>query len=93
MVPLNQSVLVARDGSGNFTLIGDAIEAAPNNTNPEDGYFAIFISEGVYEENIVVAKNKKNLILIGAGINKTIITGNRSVIDGWTTFNSATFGN
>ncbi|KAJ0981005.1 hypothetical protein J5N97_009260 [Dioscorea zingiberensis] len=91
VVPVNQSVLVARDGSGNFTLIADAIDAAPNNTKVEDGFFAIFITEGVYQENIVVAKNKKNLILIGAGINKTVITGNRSVIDGWTTFNSATF--
>ncbi|KAL5705352.1 pectinesterase [Ranunculus cassubicifolius] len=29
--------------------------------------------------------------MIGDGINKTVITGNRSVTDGWSTFNSATF--
>ena len=31
-------------------------------------------------------------MLLGDGINRTVITGNRSVVDGWTTFNSATFG-
>jgi pectinesterase len=31
-------------------------------------------------------------MLLGDGINRTVITGNHSVIDGWTTFNSSTFG-
>ncbi|CAL9046973.1 pectinesterase-like [Musa acuminata AAA Group] len=93
VVPVNQSqsVTVAKDGSGNFTTVGDAVAFAPNNTAIEDGYFAIYIEEGVYSENVVVPKNKKNLILIGVGINRTIITSNRSVVDGWTTFASATF--
>lgn len=93
-MPVNQSqsVKVAKDGSGNFTTVGDAVAFAPNNTAIEDGYFAIYIEEGVYSENVVVPKNKKNLILIGVGINRTIITSNRSVVDGWTTFASATFG-
>ncbi|RZR72863.1 hypothetical protein BHM03_00018014 [Ensete ventricosum] len=93
VVPVNQSqsVKVAKDGSGNFTSVGDAVAFAPNNTAIEDGYFAIYIEEGVYSENVVVPKNKKNLILIGVGINRTIITSNRSVVDGWTTFASATF--
>ncbi|XP_050366531.1 probable pectinesterase/pectinesterase inhibitor 20 isoform X2 [Argentina anserina] len=30
-------------------------------------------------------------MMIGEGINQTVITGNRSIVDGWTTFNSATF--
>lgn len=91
-MPINQSVNVAKDGSQNFTSVADAVAFAPNDTAVDDGYFAVFISEGVYNENIVVPKNKKNLILIGAGINHTVITSNRSVIDGWTTFASATFG-
>ncbi|CAD5181114.1 unnamed protein product [Musa acuminata subsp. malaccensis] len=93
VVPVNQSqsVKVTKDGSGNFTTVGDAVAFAPNNTAIEDGYFAIYIEEGVYSENVVVPKNKKNLILIGVGINRTIITSNRSVVDGWTTFASATF--
>ncbi|XP_020263019.1 LOW QUALITY PROTEIN: probable pectinesterase/pectinesterase inhibitor 25 [Asparagus officinalis] len=92
VVPLSQPVIVvARDGTGNFTTINDAVAFVPNGTSSDDGYIAIFIRPGVYEENVIVAKSKRNLIMIGAGIDQTVITGNRSVFDGWTTYNSATF--
>ncbi|KAI5575610.1 hypothetical protein BDE02_10G222700 [Populus trichocarpa] len=88
---VNDTVIVGPYGTDNFTTIGDAIAFAPNNSKPEDGYFVIFVREGIYEEYVVVPKNKKNIVLIGEGINQTVITGNHSVIDGWTTFNSSTF--
>lgn len=91
-VLVSDIVTVSQDGSGNFTTINDAISAAPNNTNGVNGYFVIYITAGAYEEYVSIAKNKKYLMMIGDGINQTIITGNRSVVDGWTTFNSATFG-
>ncbi|XP_073100656.1 pectinesterase-like [Elaeis guineensis] len=91
VVRTNQSVTVARDGTGNFSAIADAIAFAPNDTSTDDGYFAIHIGAGVYEENVVVGKKKTNLILIGAGKNRTVVTGNRSVADGWSTFGTATF--
>ncbi|KAG5021108.1 putative pectinesterase/pectinesterase inhibitor 47 [Glycine soja] len=84
-------VIVSHYGIDNYTSIGDAIAAAPNNTKPEDGYFLVYVREGLYEEYVVIPKEKKNILLVGDGINKTIITGNHSVIDGWTTFNSSTF--
>ncbi|KAA3475086.1 putative pectinesterase/pectinesterase inhibitor 7 [Gossypium australe] len=90
-VLISNIVTVSQDGSGNFTTINDAISAAPNNTNGVNGYFLIYIPTGVYQEYVSIPKNKKYLMMIGDGINQTIITGNRSVIDGWTTFNSATF--
>ncbi|KAM7273526.1 hypothetical protein ACFE04_028190 [Oxalis oulophora] len=90
-VVFNDIVVVSQDGSGNFTTITDAINYAPNSTKYGNGYFLIYITAGVYEEYIVVDKKKTFLMLIGDGIDQTIITGNRSVIDGWTTFNSATF--
>ncbi|KAB2016352.1 hypothetical protein ES319_D08G090800v1 [Gossypium barbadense] len=90
-VLVSDIVTVCQDGSGNFTTINDAITAAPNNTNGVNGFYLIYISGGVYQEYISIAKNKKYLMMIGDGINQTIITGNRSVVDGWTTFNSATF--
>ncbi|KAK8499477.1 hypothetical protein V6N12_011562 [Hibiscus sabdariffa] len=90
-VLVSDIVTVFQDGSGNFTTINDAISAAPNNTNGLNGYFLIYITAGVYQEYISIAKNKRYLMMIGDGINQTIITGNRSVVDGWTTFNSATF--
>ncbi|KAK3228449.1 hypothetical protein Dsin_000330 [Dipteronia sinensis] len=80
-----------RDGGGNFTTITDAINVAPNNTDGSNGYFLIYVAAGEYEEYISIAKNKKYLMMVGDGINQTVITGNISVVDGWTTFNSATF--
>ncbi|XP_025690765.1 pectinesterase-like [Arachis hypogaea] len=90
-VNVRDMVVVSKDGSGNFTTINAAISAAPNNTASSDGYFLVFIKKGVYEEYVSIAKNKKHLMLVGDGINQTIITGDRNVVDGSTTFNSATF--
>lgn len=91
-VKVNDRVVVNKDGSGNFTTINDAIQAAPNNTVAGNGYFQVFITEGVYEEYVSIPKNNKYLMMVGDGINRTIITGDHNVIDGFTTFNSATFG-
>ncbi|CAK7340613.1 unnamed protein product [Dovyalis caffra] len=79
------------NGGGNFTNINDAVAAAPTNTVASKGYFLIYVVAGVYNEYVSIASNKKYLMMIGEGINQTVITGNRSVDDGWTTFNSATF--
>lgn len=91
-ITIKGMVIVSKNRSGNFTTIMDAINAAPNKTASTDGYFLIYVTAGVYEEYVSIAKNKRYLLMIGDGINQTIITGNRSVVDGWTTFNSATFG-
>ncbi|CAA6675051.1 unnamed protein product [Spirodela intermedia] len=82
-----------QSSSSNQILVRDAVMSAPNNTDATSGYHLIYIVAGVYQEYVEVPKNKKYLMMIGDGINRTIITGNRSVVDGWTTFNSATFGN
>nr|POE45129.1 putative pectinesterase/pectinesterase inhibitor 7 [Quercus suber] len=90
-VAVSDIVTVSQDGSGNFTTINDAISAAPNNSALTDGYFLIYVTAGVYEEYVYIVKNKRNLMMVGDGINQTIITGNRSYVDNSTTFNSATF--
>lgn len=90
-VLVSDIVTVNQNGTGNFTTITDAVAAAPNKTDGTAGYFVIYVTSGVYDENVLIAKNKRYLMMIGDGINRTIITGNRSVVDGWTTFNSATF--
>ncbi|OIV90976.1 hypothetical protein TanjilG_16936 [Lupinus angustifolius] len=90
-VMVSDIVVVSQDGSGNFTTISDAIAAAPNKSLSTDGYFLIYVTAGVYDENVSIDKKKTYLMMVGDGINQTIITGNRSVIDGWTTFNSASF--
>ncbi|KAL9385035.1 hypothetical protein Peur_022045 [Populus x canadensis] len=90
-IEVSDIVTVSQDGQGNFTTINEAVAAAPNNTDGSNGYFMIYVTAGIYEEYVSIAKNKKYLMMVGDGINQTVITGNRSVVDGWTTFNSATF--
>ncbi|KAJ0927790.1 putative pectinesterase [Helianthus annuus] len=80
-------LVVAKDGSGNFTTIGEALNAAPNSSATR---FVIYIKAGAYYEYVDVTNKKKNLMFVGDGIGKTLIKGNRNVIDGWTTFRSAT---
>ncbi|XP_057964789.1 probable pectinesterase/pectinesterase inhibitor 41 [Malania oleifera] len=90
-IMVSDMVVVSQDGTGNYTTISNAVAAAPNNTDGAAGYFVIYVTAGVYEEYVTIAKNKRYVMMIGDGINQTVITGNRSVVDGWTTFNSATF--
>ncbi|XP_062180629.1 pectinesterase-like [Phragmites australis] len=90
-VAVNSVVTVDQSGAGNFTTVGDAVAAAPKNLDGSGGYHVIYVLAGVYEENVVVPKHNKYIMMVGDGIGQTVITGNRSVDDGWTTFNSATF--
>ncbi|XP_061967089.1 pectinesterase [Populus nigra] len=80
-------LIVAKDGTGNFTTISEAVRAAPNSS---DTRFVIHIKAGAYFENVEVERKKKMLVFIGDGIGKTVVKANRSVVDGWTTFRSAT---
>lgn len=91
-VQISATVVVSQDGTENFTTISDAVASAPNNTDGSNGYYLILVSAGVYQEYVSVPKNKRYIMMIGDGINQTIVTGNHSNVDGWTTFNSATFG-
>lgn len=82
-------LIVAKDGSGNFTTIKEALAIAPNSSKTR---FVIYIKEGVYYEYLRVTKRKTNIMFLGDGIGKTVIKGNRSYGGGWTTFGSATLG-
>ncbi|KAK4762565.1 hypothetical protein SAY86_008333 [Trapa natans] len=95
---IKYNLVVAKDGSGNFNNIADAVAAAPNSNtarvflNVGIGRFVIYIKAGTYFENIEVDSKKTNLMFVGDGIGKTLVKGNRNVVDGWTTFRSATVG-
>ncbi|KAL4572132.1 hypothetical protein LXL04_018901 [Taraxacum kok-saghyz] len=84
---LTYNLVVAQDGSGNFTTIGEALYAAPNASSTR---FVIYIKAGAYYEYVEVINKKTNIMFVGDGIGKTLIKGNRNVVDGWTTFRSAT---
>ncbi|KAF3779109.1 putative pectinesterase/pectinesterase inhibitor 12 [Nymphaea thermarum] len=84
----NDTVLVvAQDGSGDFTTISDAIQAVPDKSLTR---VVVYVKEGVYDENVEIPRRKQYVALLGDGADRTIVTGNRSVGDGWTTFRSAT---
>lgn len=83
------NAIVSLTGDGHFKTINASIEAAPKNSKTRH---VILVKAGVYNENLDIPKSKTNLVLMGEGMDKTIITGNRSVVDGWTTFRSATVG-
>lgn len=81
-------VVVAKDGSGNYTTVTEAVEAAPEKTGRR---FVIYVKRGVYVENVEIKKKKWNVVMFGDGMSETVISGSRSFVDGWTTFRSATF--
>jgi len=82
-------VVVAADGSGNFRTVSAAVAAAPEKSSKR---YVIRIKAGVYRENVEVPKKKTNIMFLGDGRTNTIITASRNVVDGSTTFNSATVG-
>ncbi|KAL6861179.1 hypothetical protein ACP4OV_016879 [Aristida adscensionis] len=82
-------ITVAKDGSGDFRTVGEAVAAAPNNSRTRT---VIRVKAGTYEENVEVPAYKTNIALVGDGRDATVITGSRSFADGWTTFRSATVG-
>ncbi|TQD81800.1 hypothetical protein C1H46_032643 [Malus baccata] len=79
-------IVVAKDGSGNYKTINEAISAASKRKG--SGRYVIYVKAGSYKENVQIKLN--NIMLLGDGIGKTIITGSKSVGGGTTTFNSAT---
>ncbi|KAK7265498.1 hypothetical protein RJT34_33118 [Clitoria ternatea] len=83
----NDVLVVAADGTGNFSTVTDAINFAPNNSLDRT---VIYVKEGTYEENVEIPSYKTNIVLLGDGNDVTVITGSRSLVDGWTTFRSAT---
>ncbi|KAA8534722.1 hypothetical protein F0562_029836 [Nyssa sinensis] len=87
-VGVSADAVVAADGTGNFTRIMDAISAAPEYSTRR---YVIYIKKGLYREYVEISKKKWNLMMIGEGMDVTVISGNRSFIDGWTTYHSATF--
>ena len=86
---VSPDVVVAKDGSGNFVTIKEALKVVPKMSEKR---FVIYVKRGVYNENIEIENSMKNVMLYGDGIRLTIISGSRSVGGGSTTFDSATVG-
>lgn len=81
--------VVATDGSGKYKTISEALKAVPDKSKKS---FVIYVKKGVYNENVRVEKSKWNVLMIGDGMNKTVVSGKLNFVDGTPTFSTATFG-
>lgn len=79
---IKANAVVAKDGSGDFTTVSAAIEAATG------GRFVIYVKSGTYNEKINT--NKDGITLIGDGKYSTIITASGNVGKGSSLRGSAT---
>ncbi|KAM7258464.1 hypothetical protein ACFE04_014205 [Oxalis oulophora] len=73
------NVIVVKDGSGKYKTISEAVKEAPKWSSTRNR-FVVWIKAGIYEEYVYVKEN--NVLLSGDGIGKTIITGNKSKVEG-----------
>ncbi len=65
--------VVAKNGTGDYTTIQAAIDAAPVNATAASPD-TIFIRNGKYKEKITIASNKTFLQLIGESVTNTVLT-------------------
>ncbi|CAK8563919.1 unnamed protein product [Lathyrus sativus] len=80
--------VVAADGSGDYQSVMEAIWAAPDDSLKR---YVIHVKKGVYVENVVIDNKKRNIMMIGDGMDDTVISGRLNKVDGTTAFSSATF--
>lgn len=67
---LQGDIIVAKDGTGNFTTIQEALNFAPNDSNVP---VRIYIKSAEYVEKLIVPAEKTHIHFIGADKNTTII--------------------
>jgi pectinesterase len=66
--------IVAADGSGQYTTVRAAIDAAPQFTHAAAGHWTILVKSGTYREIIYIQREKRFISLVGEDAEKTIIT-------------------
>lgn len=86
-LPPNATVCAA---GCDYKTVREAVAAAPDYG---DGWFVVRVKEGVYKETVSVPWEKTNVVLVGDGMGKTVITGDLNAdTPGVSTFNTATVG-
>ncbi|CAN1219715.1 Putative pectinesterase/pectinesterase inhibitor 28 [Linum perenne] len=83
-------IVVAEDGSGDYKTINEALENLLKEKKKVGTVVVIYIKAGTYKEYIEVSKKLDNLVLIGDGADKTLITGSKNFIDGVSTYHTST---
>jgi pectinesterase len=82
------NAVVAKDGSGQFKTIQQAVDAMPKG---QQGRYVIYVKAGLYDEIVMVPKDKVNVFMYGDGPKQSRVTGRKSFADGITTMKTATF--
>jgi pectinesterase len=72
--PAKPDAIVAADGSGQYTTIRAAIDAAPQLTHAGAGHWTIFVKDGTYREIVYIQREKRFISLVGEDAEKTILT-------------------
>ncbi|CAK9151611.1 unnamed protein product [Ilex paraguariensis] len=86
---IQADIVVSQDGNGTCKTITEAIKKAPEYSYRRT---IIYVRAGRYvEDNLKVGRKKTNLMFVGDGKGKTVITGGKSVFDNVTTFHTASF--
>jgi len=80
-------VTVAKDGSGDFKTINAALAKVPVRSA---NTYVMYVKAGTYREYVSVPRNVTNLVMIGDGATKTVITGDKSFTMNITTKDTAT---
>lgn len=81
-------LVVAKDGSGDFFSVQDAVDAVPDFRNNRT---TVLVCPGVYEEKVVIPQSKRNLTLTGRG-DVTITGDNRASRRNFTGDEYGTYG-
>lgn len=68
---LNYDWVVAKDGSGDFFTVQEAVNASPDFCSSHET--SIYVKDGIYEEKLTVPANKQTLHLIGQSAENTVI--------------------
>ncbi|QJD94598.1 pectin esterase [Mucilaginibacter robiniae] len=72
-IALPKRIVVAQDGSGNYTTVQAAFDAVPaHNTKPVE----IYVKKGIYQERLFLPEGKSYITLTGEDKDRTILTYN-----------------
>ncbi|CAN1732388.1 Putative pectinesterase/pectinesterase inhibitor 28 [Linum perenne] len=85
---VDADMVVAKDGSGQYKTIMQAIKSIPKKHNIP---FVIRVKAGVYKEQVLIPKYAAGIVMIGDGATKTRVTGSKNFADGVQTSDTATF--
>jgi len=81
-------IIVAADGSGDYTTLTAALDAVPNNSSTRT---VVFIRKGTYYEKIYIGAAKRNLTLVGEHVDSVILTYDDYADKVGGTFNTSSF--